>query len=88
MFESILSEVCVLSRRQFTNYSCSLYFILHFLRRSSQVFTVVGFNRYKGHPLSGHGVHEEVPETLAGHVGFWMSYDTMTAPESHNWGYR
>jgi len=55
---------------------------------SRQVFTVVGFNRYKGHPLSGHGVQEEVPETLAGHVGFWMSYDTMTKPESHTWGYR
>jgi hypothetical protein len=53
-----------------------------------QVFTVVGFNKYKGHPVSGKGVNDPVPETLAGHVGFWMSYDQMTTPETFHWGYR
>lgn len=51
------------------------------------MFTVVGFNRYKGFPLASHAVTDEIPETLAGHVGFWMSYDTMTSPESYHWGY-
>ena len=55
---------------------------------NNQVFTVVGFNRYKGYPVSGHGPKDEVPETLAGHVGFWMSYDEMAAPETYHWGYR
>lgn len=49
----------------------------------------MGFNRYKGYPVSGHAVSDEVPETLAGHVGFWMSYDEMGgSPETFHWGYR
>jgi hypothetical protein len=56
--------------------------------RLLQVFTVVGFNKYKGHPVSGKGVDDPVPETLAGHVGFWMSYDQMATPETFHWGYR
>jgi hypothetical protein len=56
--------------------------------RLVQVFTVVGFNKYKGHPVSGKGVNDPVPETLAGHVGFWMSYDQMATPETFHWGYR
>jgi hypothetical protein len=53
------------------------------------VFTVIGFNKYKGYPVSGKAPGDAVPETLAGHVGFWMSYDEMGEPEeSFHWGYR
>jgi hypothetical protein len=50
---------------------------------------VIGFNKYKGYPVSGKAPGDAVPEALAGHVGFWMSYDEMGEPEeTYHWGYR
>lgn len=53
-----------------------------------QVFTVIGFNKWNGFPLGPyHPSINDIPETLAGHVGYWLTYDSLESPPKSNWGY-
>ena len=55
---------------------------------SGQTFTVVGFNRHMGYPVGMHNPNlKDLPETLPGHVGWWLSFDRLETPEAYSWGY-
>eukprot|EP00602_Paraphysomonas_sp_CaronLab_P007625 CAMPEP_0185022866 /NCGR_PEP_ID=MMETSP1103-20130426/5566_1 /TAXON_ID=36769 /ORGANISM="Paraphysomonas bandaiensis, Strain Caron Lab Isolate" /LENGTH=649 /DNA_ID=CAMNT_0027555137 /DNA_START=113 /DNA_END=2062 /DNA_ORIENTATION=- len=55
---------------------------------SGQVFTVVGFSEHQGYPLGPHAPDmKDIPPTLPGHVGYWLTYDSEETPEHSRWGY-
>jgi hypothetical protein len=56
--------------------------------KKDQIFTVVGFNKHRGFPLGPHKPSmSSIPPVLAGHVGYWMSYDSKRIPPQSDWGY-
>jgi hypothetical protein len=55
---------------------------------SGQVFTVVGFSKHRGYPLGPHLPDvKSIPPELAGHVGYWLMYDSAEEPQQSHWSY-
>jgi hypothetical protein len=55
---------------------------------AGDIFTVIGFNKWHGYPLGQHQPSlEAIPPFLAGHVGYWLSYDSHETPPTSHWGY-
>ena len=55
---------------------------------AGDIFTVVGFNKWRGYPLGQHQPSlEAIPPFLAGHVGYWLYYDSHEPTSTSHWGY-
>ena len=55
---------------------------------SGQVFTVIGFSKHRGYPLGPHLPSlSSVSKELPGHVGYWLSYDSLESPQQSHWSY-
>lgn len=55
---------------------------------SGQVFTVIGLNKHRGYPLGPHAPDlSNIPAELAGHVGYWLTYDSHETPQQSHWSY-
>jgi hypothetical protein len=58
--------------------------------KEGEIFTVIGFNKWRGYPLGPHKPSldpSQFPAHLAGHVGYWLSYDALQTPATSYWGY-